>query len=242
MNQPGSGGLMRGMAGGLAGGFLGSMLFSSMGQAKNADGTPASGGFGLLELVLFGGLAYLGFRWWKSRQLVPATISSSATRPVGYQTMQRIATPQLAEEGGLGHMRALADVAPSMSPDAASDFFFKVQGAWTRRDLTPVQNVLGAELVEVLSQDLSELKAKQQINRLENISVRGTEVVNNWQEAGTDYTSMRFTANLLDYTVDERSGKVVEGSDVTPVKFEEDWTFARAAPTAPWQLVGIAQV
>jgi predicted lipid-binding transport protein (Tim44 family) len=232
---------MRGMAGGLAGGFLGSMLFSSMGQAKNADGSPAGGGVGFLEIILFGGLAYFGFRWWKNRQATAAFSHASVRHGGGYQTLQREAAAAI-EPSQLGHVRALADSGAVLTTDEASDLFFKVQGAWTRRDLSPIKAVLGPEMHDSLSDDLGALKARHHINRLENIAVRSTEVLNAWQEAGADYTSVRFSANLLDYTVDETTGKVMDGDDVTPVKFQEDWTFAKATPSAPWQLVGIAQV
>ncbi|MCX6109577.1 MAG: TIM44-like domain-containing protein [Proteobacteria bacterium] len=62
------------------------------------------------------------------------------------------------------------------------------------------------------------------------------------QEGGDEYSTVRFSANLLDYTVDERTEQGVDGSDSSPVKFEEDWTFAKPARGDAWQLVGIQQV
>ena len=49
---------------------------------------------------------------------------------------------------------------------------------------------------------------------------------------------MRFTANLLDYTVDEASGKVLEGDSSEPVKFDEKWAFARAQGTSAVEIGG----
>jgi predicted lipid-binding transport protein (Tim44 family) len=94
----------------------------------------------------------------------------------------------------------------------------------------------------VLNRDLEDLKRNQQINRLENISVRRTDVTDSWNENGVDYSTVRFTANLLDYVVDEKTSQVVQGSDSSPVKFEEDWTFAKNPGTPNWQLVAIQQV
>jgi predicted lipid-binding transport protein (Tim44 family) len=51
----------------------------------------------------------------------------------------------------------------------------------------------------------------------------------------------RFLASLLDYTVEEASGQVVEGSRSEPVKFEEYWTFARPVGPNPWRLSAIQQ-
>ena len=54
-----------------------------------------------------------------------------------------------------------------------------------------------------------------------------------------DGASERVVANLLDYTVEEGSGRLVAGSQETPVKFEEYWTFVRPSESSPWQLTAI---
>jgi predicted lipid-binding transport protein (Tim44 family) len=102
--------------------------------------------------------------------------------------------------------------------------------------------MLGADMRGILQHDLDELKNKKQINRLENISVRRAEIVNTWYEDDKEYSTLRLTANLLDYTVDEANGQLIQGSDSVPVKFEENWTFAKANNRNTWQLVGIEQV
>jgi predicted lipid-binding transport protein (Tim44 family) len=223
------GGFMRSMAGGIAGGFLGSMLFSSMGHAAGAGGA-GGGGIGLLEIVLFAGLAFLLFRWWKSRQQAAPAVAFGRS---GLDHAP-VSSPQ-----GFASLRALQP--DGIDPEAASELFFKVQGAWTRRDLSSIREILGDELRSELGRDVEELKAGQRINRLENITVRRSDVVRSWHEDGLDLSTVRFAANLLDYTVDERTGQLVDGSDTSPVRFEEEWTFARS-PTRGWHLVRIDQV
>lgn len=229
--RPPGGGFMRGLAGGIAGGFLGSMLFSSMGQASGLGGAGGGGGgIGFLEILLFGGLAYFGYRWWKNRQMVAAPARTS-----GWQR-------QGVEPGTYGTNASFRALAPEgISSEEASDLFFKVQGAWTRRDLTPVRELLDDDVEATLEADLAALRAEGRINRLENIAVRGVDVQRSWNEDGTDFSSVRVTASLLDYTVDERTQSVVEGSDSAPVKFEEEWIFAKRA-TGAWRLAGIQQV
>lgn len=237
--NPNRGGFMRGLAGGLAGGFLGSMLFSSLGHAAGNGSGGFGGGIGLIEILLLAGAGYLIYRWWKNRQ---------AQQNLAYAGMNRNAyettSPGYAGSApamGASQFRALAPDA--ISTDEASDIFFKVQGAWTRRDLTPVHSLLGAEIQDTFGRDIADLKNQKLINRLENISVRRTEVLTSWNEDGLDLSTVRFTANLLDYTVDEESSRVIEGSDSNPVKFEEDWTFAKTSGSSnSWQLVSIQQV
>jgi predicted lipid-binding transport protein (Tim44 family) len=62
-----------------------------------------------------------------------------------------------------------------------------------------------------------------------------------WQEEGKDFITVRFTANLLDYTTDETTGNVVSGSKTEPVKFEEFWTYTRPVGSNSWQLSAINQ-
>jgi predicted lipid-binding transport protein (Tim44 family) len=94
---------------------------------------------------------------------------------------------------------------------------------------------------EVFRGQIDDLRARRQINRLENIAVRSIELTEAWQERGLDYVTVRYLANLLDYTVDEASGKIVGGSDNEPVKFEEFWTWVRPAGPNPWRLSAINQ-
>lgn len=246
---PRSGGFMRGLAGGLAGGFLGSMLFSSLGHA--GSGTHG-GGIGLLEILLLAGIGYLLYRYWKNKRMHPATaggpISSSHTnwskQWSSPESSSTSASPAAFGSGGLqsGAFARSLNSAPALTTEEASDIFFRIQGAWTRRDLSSVRSLLGSDIARSFEDDLSQLQRERKINRLENISIRQVDVLQSWQELGEDLARVRFRANLLDYTVDETSGQVLEGSDREPVKFEEDWIFARPSQSQDsWKLVGIQQ-
>jgi predicted lipid-binding transport protein (Tim44 family) len=248
------GGFLRNMAGGVAGGFLGSMLFSSLGHgigngggyADGGNGGGGRGGLGILDLLLIGGLGFLAFRWWRSRQS-PLASSALSGRERGANVIPWRDGPSYGGDGGYG---ALADpvVGPAALPaatltrDEASDLFFKIQGAWTRRDIALVRDILGTELAEILGRDLAELRAARRVNRLENISVRNVDIGEETSREDGVYVTARFDANLLDYTVDEGTGAVVAGSSSEPVKFTEDWTFRHASGDRGWQVVAIDQV
>ncbi len=238
-NQPAvpqqKGGFGRALAGGIAGGFLGSMLFSSLGNAAPGVGGAGGSGIGLIEIILIAGLLFLAFRWWKSRQAKP-TYASGASYPGGPSSMNYQASPYASQDP------MLSPSAESISSDEASDLFFRLQGAFTRRDLSSVTDGLTPDMYRELTADLQALKDSKRVNRLENISVRRVEIMDSWNETGVEYARVRFVASLLDYTTDEVTGQVLEGSAHEPVKFEEDWTFARTSAFGPWQLAGISQV
>ena len=121
----------------------------------------------------------------------------------------------------------------------ASDVFFQVQAGWMRRDLDSYRHLLGAQLATEYAGHIDELRQKGQINKLESIAIRKVEIVAAGSDGREDFVTVLFTANLLDYTVSDTSGELVEGSMTQPVKFAERWTWARPTGTDDWKLEGI---
>ena len=234
---PQGGGFLRGLAGGLAGGFLGSLLFGRGGYG-------GGGGIGLFDILLLAGLGYLGYRYLVKRRQEQAVSLPPAQEPA---PGPYAAAPTVADASAEDRKRGL-DFIRRMDPsfdekgfcESASDVFFRLQGAWTRRNLAPVTGLLTDEMRGILQADVDGLKSKGQVNRLENISVRNVEIAEAWQESGQDFATVLFQANLLDYTTDE-AGKVLSGSDSVPVKFEEFWTFTRPVGPGAWKLSAIQQ-
>lgn len=255
MSQPQSGGFMRNMMGGIAGGILGGMiggmLFRGMGFA--GGGGFGGGGIGLFDIVLIGLILY-GIWWFiKKRRQAAADSAGPAYYREAAQPQQPAAygpAPVYNDQSsgindldtGLSHIRQMD---PSFDEqrfqDQSMDNFFKVQGAWANREFSAIRSFLTDEMYGILEGDAEELKRKKQVNRLENIAVRTVEITEAWQEAGKDFITVRFCANLLDYTIDEASGQVLSGSKTEPVKFDEYWTFTRSVGNNPWQLSGINQ-
>lgn len=252
LGQPSpAGGFLRSLAGGLVGGLLGGMLFRSLGFAGGAEGF--GGGVGMFDLLLLVGIGYLIF-WMVRRnrmsQEAPATGYYGRTSVEPYETggasTATLDGPPLfgAEdrERGLAHIRQMD---PRFDEAAfkewCTDTFFRIQAAWMRRDMDALRPALTEEMQEAFRKQIEEAKAKGQINKLENITVRSVEITEVWQEQGLDFVTVRLLANLLDYTVDEAAGKVVAGSATEPVKFEEFWTWVRSVGPNPWRLSAINQ-
>ncbi|MEX2222134.1 MAG: Tim44 domain-containing protein [Candidatus Rokuibacteriota bacterium] len=251
--RSGWGGMMGGMLGGLLlGGLLGGLL----------SGGGFGSGIGMMEILIIAGLAWFAFSYMRRRHAAaspayamasgpgsgPATrddaVASArygATAPASTATLEPPPAPPDLERG-LGHVRQMdASFDPRAFAETASDVFFKVQGAWTARDLRSVSGSLAPEIQDQLQRDCNRLRAEQKINRLENIAVRTAEVTEAWQEGGQDYVTVHFLASLLDYTTDESGARVLEGSRTEPVKFEEYWTFTRPVGPGPFKLSAIQQ-
>ena len=252
--RPGWGGMMGGMLGGLLlGGLLGGLLF----------GGGFGSGIGLMEILIIGGLAWFAVSYMRRRQAAgpsgyamagggfgagPAPRDDAAvsarygeSAPASTATLEPPAGPSDLERG-IGHVRQMD---PSFDPrgfsETASDIFFRIQGAWTARDLRSVSASLTPEMAAQLQRDCDRLRAEGKINRLENIAVRSAAVTEAWQETGQDYVTVHFLASLLDYTTDESGARVLDGSRTEPVKFEEYWTFVRPVGPGPFKLSAIQQ-
>jgi predicted lipid-binding transport protein (Tim44 family) len=244
-------GLMGGIGGFLLGGLIGSMLFGGLGGL----GGGLFGGIGFIEILLIAGLLYFGYSYLKRRQqTAPASSYGYNTRQEsgagswspGYTSAPTATMDAPGSAGdlerGIEHIRQMDhDFDSRRFADTASDIFFKIQGAWMARDMAPARDVLTPEMYEAMQKDSERLRAEHRIDRMENIAVRAADVTEAWQETGRDYVTVHFLASMLDYTVDERTEQVVQGSRSEPVKFEEYWTFVRPVGPNPWQLSAIQQ-
>ncbi len=241
-------GMSRGLMGGLLGGALGGMLLGSM------FGMGGSG-MGILPLLLLGVAGYFLYKRFKRppgaapsgyqpshRDTVSGGNSSAA--PAGFTSAPPPSAPvQSSLDEGLGLLRiADPDFDVDYFMEVASDVFFKVQAGWMRRDISSYRHLLGEQLSSEYEKQFAEMEAKGEINKLENISIRNVEMVAAGSESGEDFVTVLFTANLLDYTVNDKSGDLISGSMTEPVKFAEEWSWARPLGTQEWKLEGIKDV
>jgi len=238
----GGGGFMRGLGTAILGGFLGSMLFSGLAHA--GFGGLGGSGFGLMEILLLGGLGYFLYRKFRS----PAVASGYS--PMQYQNTQDYSSQYTPVQEAPAvkndvDYRSLMMMDRSFDPErflkTAQDIFFKVQGAWNKQDTAALNSLCGAQLMQTWQEELDHLRQRGQKNRMENIALRSGEITEAWTENGEDYITVRLLANLLDYTVDEKSGTVVSGSNSEPVEFEEYWTFSRPVGPNSWKLSAVQQ-
>jgi len=238
---------LRGVGGGLVGGMIGNMLFGRSGYAGGSG--IGGGGIGFFELLILGGLGYFLYKRFikpnmgsRNSTTSPFNLfSSGGSQSAGFQGPPSAPPPFPApSESGFDLVKqSEPDFNPEKFKEIAQDVFFKVQAAWMRRDTSSVQGLIGQQLKTEYDAQFADLKEKGLINRLENIAVRSIEIVDVGMEGQEVFVKVLFTANLLDYTVEESSGKVVKGDSAEPVKFEEFWTFARPVDSTLWKLEGI---
>ncbi len=245
---PQQGGFLRSMAGGLIGGMAGAMLFRSLGMAGESSET-AGGGIGMLDIALIGLLLYFLFSYFRKRRRAAessAYYGASPAPEIGTApgTPRSVAPLQGSDlDAGVAHIRQMdPSYNPSRFLEESTDAFFKVQAAWTQRDMSPAAGLLTSEMLGNFEEQVRTMRKEGRINRLENIAVRSVELAEAWQEGGQDFVTVKFLANLLDYTVDEKTGRISGGSKDAPVRFEEYWTFTRPVGKPAWKLAAIQQL
>jgi predicted lipid-binding transport protein (Tim44 family) len=240
----------------MVGGMIGNMLFGGHGYATPGM-TGGGGGIGLFDIILLGALLYFGLKFykrWRQQREATAYYGDVVTNRVespyaapqvgssyGPEAFQSMDTPNDVDRG----LDQIRQFDPNFGEDAfkelVQDMFFRIQAGWMNRSLDGIEKLLTGEMSAFFKEEFDRLKQQGRINRLENIAVRKVEMSEAWQEEGKDYVTVLFTANLLDYVVDDRSGEVVEGDRLNPTKFQEFWTFCRDVGTGNWQLCAINQ-
>jgi predicted lipid-binding transport protein (Tim44 family) len=228
--------------------MLGGLLFGGFGHAGGM-GAGGGMGFGLMDLLLLGGIAYLIYYMVRRNRERQATASayyggaSEEVRESGASTA--VLDPPAASQDrdrGIEYIRRMdGSFNPAAFTEWCTDAFFRIQAAWMRRDPEGLRPLLTDEMLRTFREQIEASRRKGETNKLENITVRSVEITEAWQEQGQDYATVRFLANLLDYTVTDATGAVVGGSASEPVKFEEFWTWTRPVGPNPWRLSAIHQ-
>ena len=113
-----------------------------------------------------------------------------------------------------------------------NEMFIAIQYAWMARNLEPVRRFLADQQFSVLNNSVqTDYVAKGQINKLDNVHITQMWPVEVTKQGDYDAVKMLIEASLIDYTVDERTGELVNpaelGDGKTPTTFQEYWTFMR---------------
>jgi predicted lipid-binding transport protein (Tim44 family) len=112
-----------------------------------------------------------------------------------------------------------------------NEMFLAIQKAWELRNMEPARRFLAEQQFQVLADGVGEYVRNGQINKLDSIHIDRVTPVSVTREGGSDYVKVLITASVIDYTIDERSGQIVNpgvlGDGKTVKTFDEYWTLVR---------------
>jgi predicted lipid-binding transport protein (Tim44 family) len=220
-----------GSSGGSAGSFLGGAAVGSMlGGSHNGTGTSSSGSFGgcfgFIVLVIVIVVIYLVVRRAMGKNgMTPedlaaqaaamAAMQNQATAPANFDTL-KAEDPNFSEQAFYGRV---------------NEMFIAIQESWEARNMEPARRFLSEQQFQVLAEGVAEYVKNGQINKLDSLHVDRIQPVSVSREGDSDYVKVMITASVIDYTVDERSGQLVNpgvlGDGTTVKTFDEYWMLQR---------------
>lgn len=109
----------------------------------------------------------------------------------------------------------------------ASNLYVQMQNAWTKKDFTPMRPYFTDMLYSQLERQLSELIDAGQTNYVEQISVLSVEALGWRQDGGNDIITLRLKTRIIDYTTNDRTGKLVSGSKTIERFMTYEWDMSR---------------
>lgn len=238
---------------GLAGGFLGASIANSLfghggGYYGGEYGGGAGGAFGgVLRLLMMVGIAWL--IWRLVRQALGfGQQPESATVP--YEVYTPAPPPQQPYASG-GYdavpasppVNALPPVSVQMAGEDLQAFEQILQGimaAWSRGDVSGLRRFVTPEILSYYGEELTENQSRGIVNHVADVVLLKGDVVESWREGDRTYCSAALQWRARDWTVDEASGRVVDGNEQQPDEAKEVWTFVRA-DGGRWLLSAIQQ-
>ena len=109
----------------------------------------------------------------------------------------------------------------------AKDVFVKLQEAWTARDWNAVRVFETNELFDQHYKQLQGYINNKQINMLERICVKSARLADFKQSGDKDILSVHLSSKMIDYIINEETGKVIKGNRTTDRHSTYRLTFVR---------------
>lgn len=223
--QPNKSGLMGGLLGGLLAGGLFAWLL----------GSGAFEGLQIFDILLMAGVAFLIFRFLRSRKTITAAGPQPAYSIMPYQTKQNV-EPESLQPGYAtsGSFTSSADAIPFDLPagfdipafiKGACDHYRTLQTAWNDNDFSKIQEYVTPELFNELKQERANYSGEQHTE----VMFVSAELVRAERKTNLAQVSVLFKGRYRD---------VVEGIEED---INEVWHLERdlIVTNAPWLIVGI---
>jgi predicted lipid-binding transport protein (Tim44 family) len=203
---------------------------------------------GLLDLLLVVGGAIVVVAVFLLRRRAAAARSAAARAAVDAARRPEVPVVRSAPPGPPADScleRGLRDIRrtdrgfdPTRFTGYAAMVFRAAQTAWMTGDIESLRDRLTPEMHAELQAQCDRWQRARHANVVEQIEIHA-EVTEAWQEDGRDYVTASIGGSMIDYTVDEASGGLVDGSRTLPRPVEEFWTFTRPAGLNFWMLSAI---
>lgn len=110
----------------------------------------------------------------------------------------------------------------------SKNIFITLQNAWTERDWEKVRKLEKEELFEQHNTQLSEYIRLHRINVIERINVNQTFLYKYVRDKNYEHLTVCMNVRMMDYIIDEKSGRVLMGSNKEDIYMTYLLTFMRS--------------
>lgn len=128
--------------------------------------------------------------------------------------------------------RAMADHfwSPGAIKSRVKQVFFKVQEAWTARNQKIAKDCMSEKLFQEHKQQTDLMQRSGTRNVLENIQLNRARIVEvlDYLDDSKDQFWVHIEGSMIDYTINDKTGAVVDGNRNKAEAFKELWKFVRA--------------
>ena len=207
-------------------------IFSG-GSGSSSSGTGSILGFIIMILILW--LVFRGFR--KAFGNTPAGSSSSGPKPAGAQRTPDEKLTPMSE-----YVKLDPDFSETDLREKLASWYVRMQNGWTDKDIDPVQPFFTDALFKQMKRQLQSLINAHQTNYVERIAVLDTNLRGYFQENGEDHLIAEIRTRIIDYTLDDGTGKLLRGDRTKEKYMTYEWELTRASGTKTKKSEGLTRV
>lgn len=153
-------------------------------------------------------------------------------RGTGSSTHHNVpAGAQHTPQSKLTAMSDYTSIDPAFNADALrerlSNLYVQMQNAWTEKDISSLRPYFTDSLYNQYARQVEMLKSSGRTNYVERIAVLGTDLRGYFQQDKYDHIIVEMRTRIVDYTVDDATGKLLSGSKTSEKFMTYEWDISR---------------
>lgn len=110
-----------------------------------------------------------------------------------------------------------------------SNLYVKMQNGWTDKDIEPLRPYFTDAMFTQMERQLNAYKVKGQTNYIERIAVLSVNPRGFKQSGGEDHIYVELQARIIDYTLEDETGKLISGDKSREKFMTYEWDVSRAS-------------
>lgn len=148
-----------------------------------------------------------------------------SNRPVNTPYIQPTSTASLKS------VASYSGVDPTFSPtefkEKLANLYVRFQNDWQAKNISELRPYMSDAMFAQMDRQLDAHRQRFETNCIDRISVLGVELLGWKQENGFDIMIAKLNTRIVDYVVDDRTGKIIRGSNTKEKFMTYEWTMAR---------------